>query len=339
MSSPSPAVRDNLIGKLFAGRFQIDGIIGKGGMGSVYRARQMPVGRAVALKVLAGDVPRESEMAKRFVREMKLTSRIEHPNTVQVFDFGQSDTGELYLAMELLEGKTLTKVISAGAIDARRIVTIGAQIAAALSAAHTENIVHRDLKPDNIIVLDRYEKKDWVKVLDFGIAKFHGGDEDSSSLTGTGVLVGTPKFMSPEQATPGSKLDHRSDLYSLGAVLYTMSAGRVPFAGKSAFEILEQHLDKDPEPLSKVVPGRIPPALEELILDLLKKNPNKRPQTAQEVIARLEAIELPEVAVDAATQPIPVQQAPAAGGGNGKVIGLAIGAAALVGAAAYFLLG
>lgn len=339
MSIPRPAIRDNLIGKLFAGRFQIDGIIGRGGMGSVYRARQMPVGRAVALKVLAGDVPLDSEIAKRFIREMKLTSRIEHPNTVQVFDFGQSDSGELYLAMELLEGRTLTKLIASGELDPRRIVNIGAQIAAALAAAHTESIVHRDLKPDNIIVLDRYEKKDWVKVLDFGIAKFHGGDEEASSLTGTGVLVGTPKFMSPEQASPGVKLDHRSDLYSLGAVLYTMCARKVPFAGKSAFEILEQHLEKAPEPLSKVVPGKIPAELERLILDLLEKNPAKRPQSAQEVIERLEAIELPDASPEAPTQPLQATSRPAAGGSNMR-LGLMVGGAVLAAAAAsWFLFG
>jgi serine/threonine-protein kinase len=257
-------------------------------MANVYRARHVPMDRWVALKVLSVEAAQDTDRLKRFEREMKVSSRITHPNTVQVYDFGVAEGGELFLAMELLAGTTLTKIIEAsGTLPAERVVAIGTQIASALAAAHAEQIVHRDLKPDNIMLVDLYGKNEFVKVLDFGIARFIGG----AGLTAQGMIVGTPRYMAPEQ-TLGKAVDHRCDLYQLGLVLYTMAAGRSPFIGKNPFHVLEQQTKGKPPPLRVVVPGRVPEKLEALIFKLLEKSPDNRPQSAVEVVQALQSLAL-----------------------------------------------
>ncbi len=286
MSAGKP---DALIGRVFAGRYTIESKLGAGGFGSVYRARQHSVDRLVALKVIRGHLADDPGIVKRFHREMKATARIEHPNTIRVYDFGHTDDGELFLAMELLDGDTLTGALKkAGPMPAQRVAAIGAQIAEALNAAHSEGIVHRDLKPDNVILMDRYGRADQVKVLDFGIARFSEKSPDAESLTATGMIMGTPSYMSPEQVT-GKNIDHRSDLYALGIVLFRLVTGKVPFTGDTPVQVIFKHVH-DPAPAPSQVLGRtVAPWLEALICDLLHKDPSKRPQTARQVVDRLTA--------------------------------------------------
>ena len=221
-----------MIGRLFAGRYHIDARLGQGGFGSVYRAEQEGLSRHVALKVIRRDLAAREEMILRFQREMKATARIEHPNTVRLYDFGQTEDGALYLAMELLQGRTLTEALTQdGPMPPERVAHVGAQIAEALWAAHSEGVIHRDLKPDNVMLLERYGRQDQVKVLDFGIARLTHGTADGPSLTTTGAIMGTPSYMSPEQIT-GQPVDAASDLYALGVVLYRLICGKLPFAGQ-----------------------------------------------------------------------------------------------------------
>jgi Tfp pilus assembly protein PilF len=220
----------------------------------------------------------------RFHKEMMVTARIEHPNTIRVYDFGDDD-GQLFLAMELLAGASLRQVIDdAGKLDIAQIVRIGKQVATALGAIHAHGVVHRDLKPDNVMLLDSYGERDFVKVLDFGIAK--SLDEDVQ-LTATGRPIGTPTYMAPEQAM-GATVDHRTDLYSFGVMLYRMASGRVPFDAPTMASMLLAHATEVPVPVLSLAPDTSP-TLSRLIMQLLEKDPAARPQTAAEVATRLEA--------------------------------------------------
>ena len=288
--------RDPYIGALFASQYQVIEAIGDGGMGIVYKARQVSMERNVALKVLRRDLTRDLASVQRFYREMRATARIEHPNSVRVYDFGNADDGALYLAMELIEGVTLAEEMAAvTAFEPPRLLRIGIQIAKALRAAHGEGIVHRDLKPENIMLVHQYGERDAVKVLDFGIARFATpiGSSDRMSLTKTGLVVGTPAYVSPEQAT-GSQVDPRADLYSLGVVLYQMAAGKLPFDDAEAMGVLYKHVHEAPVPLSRVATQPIPVALAELIMSLLEKDPNRRPPSADALITLLSVSLSPE---------------------------------------------
>ena len=272
---------DPLIGQLFAERFRIERRLGAGGMGAVYLARQIAMDRLVALKVLHPGLAGTDQAARRFHREMQATARVEHQNTIRVHDFGESD-GRLFLAMELLDGRTLTQALrQSGPMPAQRVIHIGVQIARALGAAHLEGVIHRDLKPDNVMLLDRYGERDFVKVLDFGIARLADDQDPTTQLTEAGSLVGTPVYMSPEQSM-GRAVDARSDLYALGIVLYHLVTGAVPFQDPTPLRVLFMHVQDTPRPPSELVRGVSPP-LEALILRLLAKDPLQRPQTAAEV--------------------------------------------------------
>jgi len=314
---------DEEVGKIIAGRYEIVRKLGEGGMGAVYQCKQLSMDRMVALKLIHHEVAGRGDSAQRFHREMKTTSKVNHENTIQVFDFGESD-GQLFLAMEFLDGKPLTNAIAQGPMDPARIVHIGAQIARALTAAHAEGIVHRDLKPDNIMLVDRHDDKDVVKVLDFGIARFFEGER--AQLTADGALVGTPVYMSPEQAG-GRQLDHRSDLYSLGCILYQMASGRVPFQSTTLTGLLVMHLQEAPQPIAELRP-QLPEALSALIMQLLAKSPDARPATAKEVADRLQS------AITGAIIPgTRIQARPGAGGNNMGLIA-AIGGLVLAGVGA-----
>jgi serine/threonine-protein kinase len=271
---------DDLVGKTVAdGRYEIVRRLGHGGMGEVYLARQVAMDRMVALKLIRSEAVKSQEAATRFYREMKLTAKIEHPNTIRVYDFGQID-GQLFLTMELLRGKTLAEVIGeSGRLPLDRIVRIGAQVARALQAAHSEGVVHRDLKPDNVMLQEQYGEHDVVKVLDFGVAKSLA--DDQPRMTATGAVVGTPMYISPEQAMGGA-IDPRSDLYSLGIMLYEMVSGHVPFTAPSLTALLVAHATETPAPLATVVPD-VHPGLAGLVDALLRKDPSARPQTARDV--------------------------------------------------------
>ncbi|MGZ3406737.1 MAG: serine/threonine-protein kinase, partial [Polyangia bacterium] len=297
-----------MIGQVIAGRYEIVRLLGAGGMGAVYQARQLSMDRMVALKLIHPHIASD-EVARRFHREMQATSKIEHPNTIRVFDYGADDKGQLFLAMEFLEGRPLARVLEEeGALPLARIVHIASQVVRALGAAHAEGIAHRDLKPDNIMLVDRYGEHDVVKVLDFGIARFVDGDESRTKMTHDGAVVGTPAYMSPEQAM-GHAIDARADFYSLGVMLYQMALGRLPFDGPTLAALLVAHATAEPPPPSEVAPGRISPAFEALILRLLSKSPADRPATAAEVLQALEACAAERDGVRAPSAPLAIAAA------------------------------
>ncbi|TNF27208.1 MAG: serine/threonine protein kinase, partial [Deltaproteobacteria bacterium] len=296
MSRPDTLHRrtDPLIGQVIGGHYRVDSRIGEGGMGTVYRATQLAMRRQVALKVLRAQVSKEEkvQLVQRFRREALATSKLRHPNTVSVYDFGETSDGMLYMVLELLEGEILTQVIRSGApLPAERVAYIGKQIAKSLAEAHEVGIVHRDLKPDNIFICNYHGDPDFTKVMDFGIARLLEGD-DGQQVTRTGMMVGTPRYIAPEQAM-ARKVTPAADLYALGVILFEMLLGRAPFEADSAMGLAMAHVN-DPIP-DVVVPG-LPKELNEawrgLVHALLEKNPKKRPQQAGEVAHWLSQLEL-----------------------------------------------
>jgi serine/threonine-protein kinase len=274
-----------LIGKTIAGgKYQIVRVLGEGGMGTVYQAHQPAMNRMVAIKWIRPQVVTKPDAVPRFHQEMRITAQIEHPNTIRVYDFGD-DNGQLYLAMEFLAGVSLRQLIEGRRpLDPARLVRIGKQVANALGAIHARGVVHRDLKPDNVMLLDAYGERDFVKVLDFGIAKVL---EDQIRLTATGKPIGTPTYMAPEQAK-GLAVDPRTDLYALGVMLYQMASGRIPFNAAMTQSMLLAHAHTPPVPIADVAPT-LPPALAGLIMQLLEKDPAARPASAAEVASRLDS--------------------------------------------------
>ncbi|MEM9073906.1 MAG: serine/threonine-protein kinase [Myxococcota bacterium] len=282
---------DPLLGRTVADRYVVQSRIGSGGMGTVYRATQTGLGRAVALKLLREEVSWDPDTITRFHREAKAMSLLVHPNTVRVFDFGQTPDGTLYLAMELLEGDLLTQRIEAdGGMSPPLAIRIVRQILASLHEAHAKGIIHRDLKPDNIFLAQVEGHEDVVvKVLDFGIAKVFEGENQFDQLeTQAGTVFGTPRYMSPEQAQ-GKTLDARSDIYSVGVLLYQMLTGLAPFRDDDAVVVMAKHIRDKPEPPVKVAPERrIPPSLNRAVLKSLEKAPEKRFQDASAFIKALD---------------------------------------------------
>ena len=274
--------RDPLVNKVIAGRFKIEELIGQGGMGKVYRARHLALDRIVCLKMLKTALLEDPTLVGRFEREAKAASRLNHPNGIQVLDFGRNDAdGSLYIVMEYVQGKDLRIVLrDEWPLPEERLCNIMAQALDALTEAHAHNVIHRDLKPENIMVEERRDHSDFVKVLDFGIAKIL--DSDAPGLTRNDVVCGTPQYMAPEQAT-GSTLDARCDLYAIGVILYQMTTGHLPFDGQNSMEVLTRHVNEVPVPPRKRQPDApISEAMEALILRALEKDPAYRPQSAQE---------------------------------------------------------
>jgi serine/threonine-protein kinase len=273
---------DPFIGRELDKRYTILEKLGQGGMGAVYRGSQHSVGRDCAIKVINPSLVSDAEVIKRFLREAKLASRLSHPNAVAVLDFGQTEDGVFYLAMELVNGRTLDQVFKAErTFKPERVVRIGAQVCDALEGAHALQIVHRDLKPSNIMLLSR--GRDLIKVLDFGLAKSLAPDQTSTTMTNAGALLGTPAFMPPELAL-GEPCDGRADLYSLGCVLYLLGSGRLPFISSSAHELIAMHATEKVPPMTGV-----PPALARVIERMLEKDPNARYQNAADTREALEA--------------------------------------------------
>jgi serine/threonine protein kinase len=282
---------DPMIGAVIEGKYILERRIGQGGMGAVYAARHTKFNKQVAIKILQKNFNELSPDAfKRFEREAEASARIKHPNAVPVTDFGQTSDDINYLVMEYVEGKPLRQILSSEKkLAPERVVNIARQICAGISAAHNANVIHRDLKPDNIMI-EIVDKRETARVLDFGIAKLK--DSQLPNLTDTGNLLGTPFYMSPEQCD-GGKIDQRSDLYSLGIMLYEMLSGNVPFDGASVPSIIVQHVTKLPKPISHVCP-EVPELLARVVMHTLEKNPDKRPQSAADLADQLEAALSPD---------------------------------------------
>ena len=276
---------DPMVGTVIGERFEVQGRIGSGGMGAVYRARQRGMGRDVAIKVLLQDVAQNENIGRRFTIEALAVSRLKHPNTIQIFDFGRTDQGNLYIAMELLEGQTLGRLLeTTGRVAIRRALKIIAAAASSLAEAHDKDIIHRDLKPENVFLIRVGENPDFVKVLDFGVAKLQDGAGDGKgTLTKAGSIFGTPRYMSPEQAA-GRPADGRADLYSLGVILYELICGRPPFVDERPLQLLLAHSNQRPAPPSAICPElAIPRDVEALIMSLLEKSPSDRVQSASDL--------------------------------------------------------
>ena len=285
---------DKLLGQTLDGRYYVEKKIGEGGMGVVFSARHAVIERPLAIKVLKREAMRDTATIRRFVQEAKAASRIGHPNIVDVTDFGTTPDGMTYSVMEFVPGQTLGAALRAGAPFApARAMRITAQIARALAAAHDKGIVHRDLKPENVFLLDRDGRQDFVKIVDFGIAKVTppAGKTNEPRLTRAGSVFGTPEYMAPEQAAGRSDTDGRVDIYALGVITYEMICGRVPHRGDSMVRTLAMQMLDPIEPPSKVRPDLdIPPALEAVVMQALVKKREQRYQTMGALLEALEAI-------------------------------------------------
>jgi serine/threonine protein kinase len=270
---------DDLVGQVIDGRFEVRAKIGEGGMGAVYRAWQRSIGREVAIKIVDDRHVRDLMAARRFLREAKLASQLSQPSTVSIIDFGQSAEGRLFIAMELVKGRTLGQVVKTeGPFDLGRAVRVGVQLCDALEAAHNLSIVHRDLKPANVILLDDPPGRDLVKVLDFGLAKSLIDDE--TETTETGMIVGTPRFVAPE-VTHGHKPGPRTDLYALGVMLCELCTGKRLFEGSSFNELMWQKTNGVP------IPDGVPAALAPVLRQLIDPDPTRRFANAAETRAAL----------------------------------------------------
>jgi serine/threonine protein kinase len=278
---PDPQAR---LGQIVDDRYRIVAHVATGGMATVYRAEHVHTGAPVAIKVLHPEFGDNEEIVARFRREVLASRSIQHPNVVAALDLGRLPDGSLYMVLEYIQGEDLLMLLARDKPLAQwRAVKIGLEVALALVAAHTAGVIHRDLKPDNVMLVERGGDRDFVKVVDFGIAKVtkHRG----RPLTALGSVFGTPDYMAPEQAR-GVDVDQRTDLYALGAVLYEMLAGHTPFAHPNPGQVLLSQITKPPPPLDSTIDGE----LARLVMQLLAKSPAERIQTAAELAERLQAI-------------------------------------------------
>ena len=327
MSHPT---EPSLVGRTLGGKYALESLLGRGAMGAVYRARHLLLDELVAVKVMRAELSADPLLIERFKREAKAAMRLDHRNTVRLFDFGQEEDGLLYLVMELLDGKDLGAVLAEEhPLGDARVASLIRQTLGALAAAHDAGIVHRDIKPENIMVLsgrdDEGEASDVVKVCDFGIAMLRekppaarashapgavSGAVRVPKLTQRGVVMGTPEYMSPEQGR-GEPLDARSDLYAVGIVLFELLTGRVPFEGESPLAIVHMQISLEPEAPSSLVPIRVDPGLEAICMKALRKDPAERYQSAREMRAalrandgdvRLSAVSIPHEVVELANR-------------------------------------
>jgi eukaryotic-like serine/threonine-protein kinase len=264
------------------GNYLIQRLLGEGGMGRVYVGEHQLIGKRAAIKVLLPQYSAQTEIVNRFFNEARASSLLKHPGVVDVYDFGRLADGSAYLVMEFLEGESLATRLHRGALPVELATDIARQVAVALGAAHARGIVHRDLKPDNVFLVPDDEMRAGVraKVLDFGIAKLTDDKIVGNAATRTGAIIGTPTYMSPEQCRGAGKVDHRSDIYSLGCLLYEMVSGRPPFSGEGPGDVIAAHLFAPPTPLT----GLVPPSVEQAVQRLLMKTPEARPQTMSEVV-------------------------------------------------------
>ena len=294
-ASPSPSPDDERvpIGSVLDGRYRIDAVLGSGGMGRVYRGEHTGIGRAVAIKVLHAGLNRNREAAQRFQREAIASGRLDHPNIVGVSDFGVLDDGACYLVMEALEGESLGERLDRERrIPWRDALGIMRGVLNGLRHAHERGVVHRDIKPDNVFIA-RKDHDLVVKILDFGIAKLYAGSADDPASTRAGLTVGTPAYLSPEQAV-GGEITPASDIYSATILLYEMITGRAPFEDKDPLAMLGAHVSRPPPPIAEVAPElELPPGLEEMIQRGLVKVAADRIVSANDYLIWMEAIIAP----------------------------------------------
>ena len=296
---------------MLKGQYRVDTLIGVGGMAAVYRAEHHLTNQKVAVKVLWQDLADNQAEVKRFTREARAASVLAHPNTVRVYDFGQDEeTGAIYMVMEFLDGRKLSDELRDNPVlDPGRAVHIAAQICKALEEAHSKGLVHRDLKPDNIFLQDVSGEKDFVKVLDFGLAKFVKGTFERANLTKTGYVVGSPEYMAPEQAI-GSEVGPSVDIYALGVLMYEILTGDLPFDAETTAQVLRKHIMEQPQPMGELVDDDVPDALIEVVMRCLAKDPDDRPPSADALrIQLLTAYDrrgraMREAALRDSTQPI-----------------------------------
>ena len=299
---PPAAAKKGLVGSTISDRYKIEKLLGEGGMGAVYQVEHILMRKRMAIKVLHPEMTRLPEVVARFEREAMAAAHIEHPNVVTATDFGKLDDGSFFLALEYVEGKSLREVIAKGRLDLGRALHIARQIASALSRAHALKIVHRDLKPENVMLVERDGDPDFVKVLDFGIAKVQigeltAGDVEKSAngpaqpvLTQAGMVYGTPEYMAPEQAL-GQPVDSRADMYALGIIVYEMLCGVRPFDAESKVALLGMQVTAPmPAMKTKAPDADIPPDVEDLVKRLLAKEANERLGDAKELIEEIGVI-------------------------------------------------
>lgn len=283
--SPEQGKSDSLIGYILENRYRLNKELGRGGMGTVYSATRLLIGDEVAVKILHPELVTDPQSAQRFRREAQASARLKHPNVVSVYDFGVNNDGLFYLVTELADGQSLRQLLrEKRTLSATSVSEIISQVCAALDEAHSHQIIHRDIKPDNIIVSESATR--WrVKLLDFGIAKLR--DLGTENLTQTSHLMGTPHYMSPEQCL-GEELDARSDIYSLGVVLYELLCGGVPFDSPISMAVVVQHVNQAP-PSLRAINASIPAAVEAVVMRALAKQREARPQSggalAKELLA------------------------------------------------------
>lgn len=290
-----PLGTDPLIAHVVADRYRIIRKLGEGGMGAVYLAEHVVIEKKLVLKVLALELTRRQDLVARFLQEARSASRIGHENVIDISDFGQSAEGYVYIAMEYLEGKDLGEVVRGeGSLSWPRVQNILVQICRALRAAHDKGIVHRDMKPENIFLIRREGRPEFVKILDFGIAKVMGVDPTGPRLTRTGMIFGTPEYMSPEQAE-GKDADHRVDVYAVGCIAYHLITGHTPFMAENFMALLTKHLTEDPVPPSVRRPDLgISAEMDAMVLKALEKDRDRRYQNMGEFLEVVSACPGPD---------------------------------------------
>jgi eukaryotic-like serine/threonine-protein kinase len=290
-SSGSKNEPDPLIGRLVNGRFKIVSVIARGGMGKVYKAEQSPLGRLCALKVLSpkyeGD--RDPEFHKRFFLEASTAAKLSHANTVTIFDYGQDGDDLYYIAMEYIEGRTLHRTLrEEGPFDEKRTAHVAGQICRSLREAHGLGVVHRDLKPGNILLCDRADERDMVKVLDFGLVKDVTGEHED--LTQAGLFMGSPKYMAPEQIL-GGEISSRTDIYSLGVMMFEMLTGKVPFDRGASVGTLMAHVNDPLPPMRSINPKlQASPTMENIVHRCLEKDPARRFASMKDLLNALKRV-------------------------------------------------